>query len=203
MEAFFDNGLDLYNCNLRSCLDENILYSLTTKEVGRSAKNTVLKDANPVPGMPATVGVIHWKEKAIELYGTKKPCSELREVKGSFFKKRYFWRWAPTRKQYEVEYNEQESSLRYSISSFECLQVAYDGVEAATFYMPAQPKLFGKLKPSRVGVVPHALKEDEQFLIALLVYLEGRRQVQTVGVSLYLGSVLGSNNLQNVMIPPS
>ena len=87
MEASFDNKTNLFNTNLRSKVDDSILYTFTTKSGYRGRKHTIVTDANPAPGHSATAGVIHWKEEALEIGGQRKTTKELKETVGSLFKK--------------------------------------------------------------------------------------------------------------------
>ena len=87
MEASFDNKTNLFNTNLRSKVDDSVLYTFTTKSGYRGRKHTIVTDANPAPGHSATAGVIHWKEEALEIGGQRKTTKELKETVGSLFKK--------------------------------------------------------------------------------------------------------------------
>ncbi|KAL1690077.1 hypothetical protein GGG16DRAFT_92808 [Schizophyllum commune] len=167
MEASFDNKTNLFNTNLRSKVDDSVLYTFTTKSGYRGRKHTIVTDANPAPGHSATAGVIHWKEEALEIGGQRKTTKELKETVGSLFKKTRYWQWAPNRKKYEIRY-EDETWKAFLLNEL-----------VATFYIPSHPKLFGKLKPSILQMEPKALLEDEVFLLLVFAYLEVRRQEKT------------------------
>ncbi|KAL1680017.1 hypothetical protein EV122DRAFT_208652 [Schizophyllum commune] len=161
MEASFDNKTNLFNTNLRSKVDDSVLYTFTTKSGYRGRKHTIVTDANPAPGHSPTAGVIHWKEEALEIGGQRKTTKELKETVGSLFKKTRYWQWSPDRKKYEIRY-EDETWKAFLLNEL-----------VATFYIPSHPKLFGKLKPSILQMEPKALLEDEVFLLLVFAYLVG------------------------------
>ncbi|KAF9017479.1 hypothetical protein BDZ89DRAFT_1213777 [Hymenopellis radicata] len=61
---------------VRSSVDESVLYQLKTTFSFRGRRLTILQDANPSPGGPVTVGAIHWDDRIVEILGQKKKLSQ-------------------------------------------------------------------------------------------------------------------------------
>lgn len=78
MEVIFDNQANVLTAQVLTTHDNSVIYRVVTDQSIWSKARTYLKDANPAVGAPTNVGVIHWKEKAFEIYGVKKPMSEIR-----------------------------------------------------------------------------------------------------------------------------
>ncbi len=87
MEAFFDNKNNVLNAQIRSSVDESVLYKLKTTFSFRGRRLTIIQDANPSPGGPVTVGAIHWDDRIIEILGQKKKMSEIKRHEGKYFKR--------------------------------------------------------------------------------------------------------------------
>lgn len=87
MEAYFDNKMNVLNACIRISRDNSAIYSITTTFGLRGRKITVLRDENPSIGGPAVVGIIHWKEGAVEIFGQKKKITNVKRTEGSFLKK--------------------------------------------------------------------------------------------------------------------
>jgi hypothetical protein len=131
MEAFFDNKANILNAQIRTLYDNSAIYSVKSIFGFRGRKVTFLQDANPTWGSPVTVGAIHWREKTMEVYGHKKPCTEVKKHDGNFFARwvqvcsipfqsfvynltdrTRIWRWSEGRTAYRVKYHGGEWIVR-------------------------------------------------------------------------------------------
>ncbi|KAJ7064896.1 hypothetical protein C8F01DRAFT_779538 [Mycena amicta] len=168
MEAAFDNKSNVLNAHIRAVHDNSILYTVRTTFGYRGRKDTILCDANPVPGASATVGAIHWQDKTLEIMGHRKPYSELKRQAGRFFNRTRHWRWSPDRKDYELlfEGEEWKATLNQNM------------LIAGRFCVP-RPHLFSKQPPTLLHLTKTALAEDEIFLILVFIYCETKRQDRT------------------------
>lgn len=72
MQATFDHKINLLSANIRSSVDDSILYSLTTTHNLWGRTVTLLKDANPRPGNSPIVGAIYWRERLFMVHGRRK-----------------------------------------------------------------------------------------------------------------------------------
>ncbi|KAJ6567950.1 hypothetical protein DFH09DRAFT_437686 [Mycena vulgaris] len=172
MEAFFDNKTNIINARVCAVLDQSVMYSLETKFEFQGRVRTVLRDENPLPGgasKSAVVGTINWKEKSFEINGYKHECEEMRRSTGSLFNKTKYWRWAATRKEYEISYTHEE--WKATIEDGKTI--------AGRFSVPFRPHLFTKTKPAVMHLTTTALAEDEVFLMLVFVYEEVKRQDKT------------------------
>ncbi|CAK5274795.1 unnamed protein product [Mycena citricolor] len=169
MEAVFDNKNNVLNAQIRATHDNSVLYSLSTTFGYRGRKATILRDENPAPGASSIVGVIHWSDKTLEVFGHRKNCVELKRQTGWFFNRTKYWRWSQERKEYELLYDDEEwkATLDHNMSI------------AGRFCVPSRPRLFSKTPPVLLHLTKTALAEDEVFLILVFVYCEARRQDKT------------------------
>lgn len=87
MEAYFDNKTNVLNARIRISRDNSAIYSITTTFGLRGRKITVLQDENPSVGGPTVVGIIHWKEGAVEIFGQRKKITDIKRTEGGFLKK--------------------------------------------------------------------------------------------------------------------
>ncbi len=62
---------------VRSSVNESVLYKLKTTFSFCGRHLTILQDANPSRGGPVTVGAIHWDDRIVEILGQKKKLSQL------------------------------------------------------------------------------------------------------------------------------
>ncbi|KAF9018150.1 hypothetical protein BDZ89DRAFT_1044687 [Hymenopellis radicata] len=168
MEAFFDNKNNVLNAQIRSSVDESVLYKLKTTFSFRGRRLTILQDANPSPGGPVTVGAIHWDDRIVEILGQKKKLSDIKRHEGKYFRRVRLWKWGPERKEYTVKYEDDDWKAKLSADEV-------DGV----FSVPYRPHLFRKPKPTTLSLTTAALEKDEVFLILIFIYSEAKRQDQT------------------------
>ncbi|KAF7318906.1 hypothetical protein HMN09_00226400 [Mycena chlorophos] len=169
MEAVFDNKSNVLNAHIRAAHDNSVLYTLRTNFGYRGRKDTILCDANPAPGAPsATVGVIHWQDKSLEIMGHRKPCADLKRQAGKFFNRTKHWRWAQDRKDYQILYDDEEWKATLNQNM----------LIAGRFCVP-RPHLFSKQPPTLLHLTQTALAEDEIFLILVFIYCETKRQDRT------------------------
>lgn len=78
MEATFDNQTNLLSCNIRSSVDNSIIYTITTSHNLWGRTVTLLKDANPALGDSPIVGAIYWRERLFEVHGHRKSISDIK-----------------------------------------------------------------------------------------------------------------------------
>lgn len=78
METTFDNQTNVLNAQILNLHDKSVIYRVVTDMGLWTRGRTYLKDANPALGQPTNVGVIHWKDKVLEICGHKKAISDLR-----------------------------------------------------------------------------------------------------------------------------
>lgn len=84
MEAYFDNKTNILNTKIRTLHDHLPIYSVITNTGLFGRKMTLLKDLNPLPGDLVVVGVIHWREKVLEVRGARRNIKDVkrRRAKG-------------------------------------------------------------------------------------------------------------------------
>ena len=87
MEAYFDNKGDVLNARIRVLRDDSALYTVKTTFGLRGRKITVLRDENPPLGRSAVVGCINWKQKTMDVCGSRKALRNVKRAEGRFFKK--------------------------------------------------------------------------------------------------------------------
>lgn len=78
MEASFDNKTNLLNANIRSSVDNSIIYTISTSHNLWGRTITILKDANPLLGDSPIVGAIYWRERLFEVHGHRKSISDIK-----------------------------------------------------------------------------------------------------------------------------
>lgn len=78
MQATFDNKTNLLSANIRSSVDNSILYSITTSHNLWGRTVTLLKDANPAPGDSPIVGAIYWRERLFMIHGHRKSIDDIK-----------------------------------------------------------------------------------------------------------------------------
>ncbi|KAF7325881.1 hypothetical protein MKEN_00438900 [Mycena kentingensis (nom. inval.)] len=169
MEAVFDNKSNVLNARILAKHDQSVLYTVSTNFGYRGRKDTLLLDANPLPGTTSrTVGAIHWGDKTLEVNGHRKSCAELKRRAGRFYNRTRHWRWSQDRKEYEIifEGEEWKATLNQNM------------LIAGRFYVP-RPHLFSKAPPTVLHLTKTALCEDEIFLILVFIYVETKRQDRT------------------------
>ncbi|KAG5649811.1 hypothetical protein H0H81_001912, partial [Sphagnurus paluster] len=171
MDALFSNHANLLTASILTTRDASALYTLKTTFGLRGRKVTLLRDENPPPGRPAGVGAIYWKEKTIEILGTRKTVKELRRIEGGIWKfnRTRHWRWAPDRREYELRHDDEgwKATINNNLST------------AARLLVPARPHIFSTPPPPALHLTRTALEADEVFLILVLVYEETKRQDRT------------------------
>jgi hypothetical protein len=78
MQATFDNKINLLSANIRSSVDDSVLYSITTTHNIWGRIVTLLKDVNPAPGRTPIVGAIYWRERLFMVHGQRKSINDLK-----------------------------------------------------------------------------------------------------------------------------
>ncbi|KAJ7067097.1 hypothetical protein C8F01DRAFT_1247498 [Mycena amicta] len=169
MEAFFDNKTNIVNARICAVLDQAVMYTVETKFEFQGRLRTVLRDENPIPGANAIVGAINWRDKSFEVAAQRRKLDEVRRTTGNLFNKQKFWRWLPTRKEYELSYTHEE--WKATIEDGKTI--------TGRFCVPFRPHLFHKSKPAVVHLTSTALSEDEVFLLLVFIYEEVKRQDKT------------------------
>lgn len=133
MEAYFDNKGDVLNARIRVLRDDSAVYTVKTTFGLRGRKITVLRDENPTLGRPAVVGCINWKQKTMDVCGSRRAMRDVKRTEGRFFKKYIFrvcagrsdfgltiwwvrshlWRWGQERKkEYQIEHDKDGWKVR-------------------------------------------------------------------------------------------
>ncbi|KXN81940.1 hypothetical protein AN958_03393 [Leucoagaricus sp. SymC.cos] len=84
MEATFDNKTNLLSANIRSVVDNSVLYKITTTHNLWGRTVTLLKDTNPVGTNSPIVGVIYWRERLFEVNGHRKSISDIKRKTPGF-----------------------------------------------------------------------------------------------------------------------
>ncbi|KAK2464487.1 hypothetical protein APHAL10511_003466 [Amanita phalloides] len=185
MEAIFDNKTNVLDTHIRATHDNSVIYTVTTTFGFWGRKQvTILKDANPPPGESPVVGAINWKERYFEVHAHRKVLSEIKKkeqislqsVMNGFEKwdmtRARFWKWSPQAREYQVSFNKNEWQVLTADSEDEKELVG-------AFSVAFRPRIIHKEKPLSLKLSRKALKNDEVFLILLLIYSEAKRQEES------------------------
>ncbi|KAJ4477236.1 hypothetical protein J3R30DRAFT_3291126 [Lentinula aciculospora] len=200
MEVRFDNKANILNARLLATHDNSPIYATKTNFTFRGRDITLLQDTNPaLSSGSVTVGAIHWKDKIIEVNGYRKKVADLKEKKTGFLNKARSWKWSAERREYEIEYTNDEwtVSILMMISPWTSQPGSLDGKSKVVgrFAVPYRPHLFTKADPPLLSITRTALVEDEIFLLLVFIYSEAKRQDDTVCIHSFCSTLSTLNSI--------